>query len=64
MDQSGNNSNGGASPTNPTHLTDSTNLMAQLTQAMTILTDVSMISLANSLFKVKVIQKPSPFKGE
>jgi hypothetical protein len=31
---------------------------------MTTLADISTMSLANNLSKVKVIQKPSPFKGE
>ena len=64
MDQPGNNPGGGAPPVNPVHPADPANLMAQLTQAMTTLADVSTMSLANSLSKVKVVQKPSPFKGE
>ena len=64
MDQPGNNSGGGAPPTNPADPADPADLMAQLTQAMTTLANVSTMSLANSLSKVKVVQKPSPFKGE
>jgi hypothetical protein len=43
---------------------DPPDLMAQLTRAMATLADVSTMSLANSLSKVKAVQKPSPFKGE
>ena len=64
MDQPGNNPSGGAPPVNPAHPADSANLMAQLTQAMTTLADVSTMSLTNSLSKVKVVQKPFLFKGK
>ena len=64
MDQPGNNFSSGAPPVNLAHPTDPTDLMAQLTQAMTTLIDILMMSLANSLSKVKVMQKPSLFKGE
>jgi hypothetical protein len=43
---------------------NSANIMAQLAQAMTTLADISTMSLTNSLSKVKVMQKLSPFKGE
>lgn len=43
---------------------DPPDLMAQLTRAMATLADVSTMSLANNLSKVKAVQKPSPFKGE
>ena len=64
MDQPGNNPSGGAPFANSTPPADPANLMAQLTQAMTILANISTMSLTNSLSKVKVIQKPSSFKGE
>ena len=64
MDQPGNNPSGGAPLANSAHPADPTDLMAQLTQAITTLTDVLTMSLANSLSKVKVMQKPSSFKGE
>ena len=67
MDQPDNNSSGGAplvNLANLAHPTDPADLMAQLTQAMTTLMDILTMSLANSLSKVKVMQKPFPFKGE
>jgi uncharacterized protein YnzC (UPF0291/DUF896 family) len=38
--------------------------MAQLVQTMTTLADILTMSLTNNLSKVKVVQKPSPFKEE
>jgi hypothetical protein len=39
-------------------------ILVELVQAMTTLADASTKSLANSLSKAKVVQKPSPFKGD
>ena len=61
MSQPVNNPTDGAPPPEPPNPAD---IMAQLVQAMTTLADVSTMSLANNLSKVKVVQKPSPFKGE
>jgi hypothetical protein len=40
------------------------NLMAQLMQAITVLVDVSRLSLANNLSRTKVNNRSAPFRGE
>ena len=51
-------------PTNPVPNLPAADAMTQLAQAMATLANVSTMQLAINLFKAKIVQKPSPFKGE
>ena len=51
-------------PTNPGPNLPAANAITQLAQAMATLADVSTMQLATNLSKAKMVQKPSPFKGE
>ena len=63
MDQLG-NPGGGPIPGTLLQPAPAPDPMANLAMAMATLANVSTMQLANNLFKVKSVQKPSSFKGE